>query len=224
MSNATRAAEPWDDHIGPLTHELRQEVSAVLHQMELLRTPALDDVTRRRSLGAIEGNAENLMVFVDDLARLDRLTRGDVVASCRPIDVAELVGAATSDRSRRIDWVPSSNGPAKCWSAFTDPQLIEQVVTGVLARCDRALLAADTAVIAFVAGSTEWYIDVVFTVDPAVLTDPDLFRPVTLDDGLSLYLAHRTAQLAGAELLVQRSGRCDAHLLRLPDARTAATP
>jgi signal transduction histidine kinase len=62
------------DYIGPLTHELRQEVSAVLHQVELLKTPSLDELTRRRSLGAIEDNAENLMAFVDDLVCLGRVS------------------------------------------------------------------------------------------------------------------------------------------------------
>jgi hypothetical protein len=66
---------------------------------------------------------------------------------------------------------------------------------------------------------------VVFTAaDPPGPSEPGQFRSAVLDDGLSLYLARKSAELVGATSAVQRSGRRDSFLLRLPEVAAATTP
>lgn len=214
MSNPSESVEPWNHHIGPLTHELRQDVSAVLHQVELSRISDLDETARRRSLGAIEESAENLMVFVDDLVRLGRVARGDVAVNRRTVDLDDLISALGRDRARRIRWGAPLEGSA--WTIFTDPLVVDQIVAGLLDRDDRD--DDDAVVTAFALRSTDGGIDVVFTSDGSRPIDSALFRSPTLDDGLSVYLAQRMAELIGADVGVLRSGRRDGHLLRLPEA------
>jgi hypothetical protein len=229
MSSAQEAAEPWSDWIGPLTHELRQEVSAVLHQVELLKSSSLDELTRRRSLGAIEDNAECLMAFVDDLVCLGRVTRGEVRASCRPVDLDDLIDGAGRDRARQFLWTrPSdrasdraSDGAPEGWSTSTDPIIIDQIVTLLLDRYDREGLDSDAVVSAYALSADDGFIDVVFAADPPGPSEPGQFRSAIFDDGLSLYLARKTAELVGADVGVQRSGRRDSFLLRLPQVTGA---
>jgi hypothetical protein len=224
MSSASETAEPWGDFIGPLTHELRQEVSAVLHQVELLKTSSLDELTRRRSLGAIEDNAENLMAFVDDLVCLGRVERGDVRANCRPVDVDDLITGSGRDRARQVRWTHPSDRPSDGRSTSTDPIIIDQIVTLLLDRYDRDGLDSDAVVGAFALSADDGFIEVVFTTDRSGPIEPGQFRSATLDDGLSLYLARKSAELVGADVGVQRSGRKDSFLLRLPEVTAATTP
>jgi hypothetical protein len=216
MSSARELAETWDDHIGPLTHELRQEVSAVLHQVELLKSPALDELTRRRSVGAIENNAEILMGFVDDLVCLGRVNRGDVRVNCRSVDLEDLITGSGRDRTRQVRFAASPDRPSEVLWTDTDPIIVDQIVTGLLDRYDREGLAADAVVSASALRADDGSIDVVFTSGGSTRMEIDQFRTATLDDGLSLYLARRLAELIGADVGVLRSGRRDSFLLRLP--------
>lgn len=222
MSSASEM-EAWSDWIGPLTHELRQEVAAVLHQVELLKTASFDELMRRRSLDAIEDNAENLMAFVDDLVCLGRVTRGDVRASCRSVDLDDLITDSGRDRARQVRWTAPSDRPSERWSTSTDPVIVDQIVTGLLDRYDREGLDSDVVVSAFALGAGDGFIDVVFTTDRSGPFEPGQFRPATLDDGLSLYLARKLAELAGADVGVLRAGRRDSYVLRLPGMVAAAT-
>jgi K+-sensing histidine kinase KdpD len=212
-----RSEEPWSEYIGPFTHELRQEVSAVLHQVELLKSTSIDETTRRRSLDAIEDNAENLMVFVDDLARLHRLARGDVTVSCREVDIEDLLTSSAQDRTRPLRCLVQGDGSAEAVSTHADPVIVDHVVTGLLDRFDRHGLDADVVVNAWAARSSEGCIDVVFSAERQRPTEPVGFRSATVDDGLDLYVARRTAELVGGDVGVLKSGRRDCFLLRLPD-------
>jgi hypothetical protein len=216
MSSAAELAEPWDDYIGPLTHELRQEVSAVLHQVELLKMPAIDELTRRRSVGAIEDNAEILMGFVDDLVCLGRVNRGDVRVNSRSVALEDLVVGSGRDRTRRVRLTAAPDHPSEALWTDTDPIIVDQIVTGLLDRYDREGLAPDAVVSAAASRAHDGSIDVVFTSGDSAPIEIDQFRSATLADGLSLYLARRLAELLGAELGVLRSGRRDRFLLRLP--------
>jgi hypothetical protein len=222
VSSASEFPEPWGDYIGPLTHELRQEVSAVLHQVELLKSSTLDELTRRRSLGALEDNAEQLMAFVDDLVCLGRVTRGEVSASSRPVDVGALLTGAGLDRARKVEWAGPRDPPSREWPTYTDPTIVEQIVTGVLDRYDRDGLGSDAVVSAHALRADDGFVDVVFTTDGSPPIETGQFRSTTLDDGLSLYLARKLAELVGADVGVPCSGRRDSFLLRLPEANAAA--
>jgi hypothetical protein len=218
MSSAPEVAETktWDDHIGPLTHELRQEVSAVLHQVELLKTSAIDELTRRRSIGAIEHNAEILMAFVDDLVCLGRVNRGDVRVKSRSVDVEDLIVGSGRDRTRQVRFAAPPDHPSEVLWTETDPIIVDQIVTVVLDRYDREGLVPDAVVSASALRADDGAIDVVFTSGGSSPIEIEQFRSATLDDGLSLYLARRLAGLLGADVGVLRSGRRDSFLLRLP--------
>lgn len=221
MSNASTAAEPWPDFIGSLTHELRDEASAVLHQVELLRSNGLDELTQRRSLAAIAANADNLMSFIEDLSELGRIMRGEVSTSCRQIELDELIGGSVHDRARLLDW-HTPPGAADAWSTFTDPLIVDQIVTGVLDRYYRNEVDANAVLCAHAHRSNEHYIDVVFDSDQSGLSEPAPFRTVTLDDGLSMFVAHKSAELVGGELGLIGTSRRGSYLLRLPQAETRA--
>jgi len=216
MSNASIAAEPWADLIGSLTHELRHEVSAVLHQVELLRGNVVDELTQRRSLAAVEANAENLMGFIDDLTELGRIMRGEITPTFRSIDVGELIGASADDRARHLDWKAPVTTGNDAWSTFTDPLIVDQIVTGVLNQYDRDDPDADAVVSAYAQRSTDQYIDVVFTSDTSGLVGVEPFRSATLDDGLSMFVAHKSAELVGGTFGMLGSSRRGSYLLRLP--------
>lgn len=220
MSNASTASEPWPDFIGSLTHELRHEVSAVLHQVELLRSDALDELTRGRSLAAIGVNAENLIGFIDDLTALGRLMRGEVSTSCRPIDVGELIGGSVHDRARPLDWHAPADGPADLWSTYTDPLIVDQIVTGVLDQYSRHEVDDNAVVSAYAQRSSDRYIDVAFTSGRPGPFDAAPFRTATLDDGLSMFVAHKSAELVGGEFGMIGSSRHGSYVLRLPPADT----
>ena len=219
--NAPIAAEPWPDLIGSLTHELRHEASAVLHQVELLRGNVLDDVTRQRSLAAIEANAENLMGFIDDLTELGRIVRGEVTPVCRSIDIGELIGAAADDRARQLDWKAPITAGNAAWSTFTDPHIVDQIVTGVLNQYDRHA-DAGAVVSAYARRSTDRYIDVVFTSNTSRALGSEPFRSATLGDGLSMFVAHKSAELVGGTFGVLGSTRRGSYLLRLPHAERSS--
>jgi K+-sensing histidine kinase KdpD len=217
MSSQPRSDEPWNDHIGPFTHELRQEVSAVLHQVELLKGTSIDEATRRRSLHAIEDNAENLLAFVDHLARLDRLARGDITVTCRQVDIDDLLASSAQDRTRALRCVVHSDGSTEAVSTHADPVIVGQVVTGLLDRFDRDGLDPDVVVNAWAARSDERFIDVVFSAEQHPPAEPGEFRSATIDDGLDLYVARRTAELVAGDVGVLRTGGRGWFLLRLPD-------
>jgi hypothetical protein len=220
MSDAPNSAEPWPDFIGSLTHELRHEVSAVLHQVELLIGSPLDELTRRRSLGAIAANAERLMDLIDDLTDLGRIVRGDITPMCRSVDVSELIGASVQDRERHVDWTAPIDLDDAPWSTYTDPLIVDQIVTGVLDRFDRD---AAESVTAFLRRPSARFIDVVFTADPdrsACTT----FRSATLDDGLSMFLARKSAQLIGGDFGPLDEPRPEAYLLRLAAGSRPVVP
>ena len=221
MSNASTSAEPWPDFIGSLTHELRHEVSAVLHQVELLRSNALDEPTQRRSLAAVEANAENLMGFIDHLGELGRIMRGDVSTSCRRIDVDELIGGSVRDRTRHVDWHAPAKGAADVWSTYTDPLIVDQIVTGVLDQYSRDEVDANAVVSAFAQRSGDRYIDVAFTSGRPGPFDPAPFRTATLDDGLSMFVAHKSAELVGGQFGMIGSSRRGSYVLRLPHVETS---
>lgn len=216
MSIQSKSEESWDADIGLLAHELRQEVSAVLHQVELLKIASIDEATRRRSLDAIEANAEKLMSFVDDLTRLDRLTRGEVTATCREVDIGELIAGSGQDRARPLCCPVQHDGSSEVLSVYTDPIVVDQVIAGLLGRFDG--IDVDGAVNAWALRTDDKFIDVIFTAERERPSGSVEFRSATLEDGLDLYVARRTAELAGADVGVQRSGRHDCYLLRLPDA------
>jgi len=222
MSNASTAAEPWPDFIGSLTHELRHEVSAVLHQVELLRSDVLDELTQRRSLAAIEANADNLMGFIEDLSELGRIMRGEVSTSCRRIDVDELIGGSVHDRARQLDWHAPAGGPADVWSTYTDPLIVDQIVTGVLDQYYRDESDATAVLSAHAQRSNDRFVDIVFTSNHAGPFDPVPLRTATLDDGLSMFVAHKSAELVGGEFGMIGASRRGSYLLRLPHAETRA--
>lgn len=217
MSDASTTAELGPDLMGSLAHELRHEVSAVLHQVQLLRAGALDESTRQRSLAAIESNAESLMGFVDALDELGRIGRGEVTPACRQIDIDELIGASAQDRARPLDWTAPLAGGTEGWSAFADPLIVDHIVTGVLGQY-RDQLDEAAQVSAYAQHSIDRYIDVVFTSHDADRRPTAPFRAANLADGLPLFVAGRAAELMGATLGVVGAVRNGTYLLRLPQA------
>ena len=225
-------AEGWPQLVGALSHELRHEVSAVMHQIELLDTLHNDtlhndtlhndeihnDETRsdatsmRRSLDALGVNAERLMRFVEHLDELGRIARMERRAQCRPIDVSHLVCAAIEDRVHTVEWTPPQSDPV--WSVHADQAAVTAIVTSLLDHLDDVDAGESVAV-----DSTrvdENFIDLRFAAT-ASWVGPT-YRPATIDDGLSLFVAHLAAQSMGGEFGPSTTTPVTSFTLRLVDA------
>ena len=217
MSDATTMAT-GPEFTEALAHELRHDVSAVLHQAELLRNDELDENGRRRSLDAIESNAEGLLRLTDDLTELGRIIRGETIASRRPISVADLIVGAVRDRARPFGWRSPGCSNAREWAVDTDPLLVRRVLSGLLDACCGENDVGDDTVTAGALRSTEEFVDIVVTSDQASPPTDDGYRELTIADGLSMLLVSASAQLVGGSVAIQGIGRARTFRLRLPRA------
>ena len=223
IANADTAATAearCSDFLGSLTHELRHEVSAVLHQVELMGLVTIDEPTRRRSMAAIASNADRLMAVIDDLSALERVARGEITTTCSSIEIGELIGSALLDREPHVDWTGPVCVPSEPWNAHTDPVIVDRIIGRVLDRYHRD----DTeSVSASARRSADRFIDVVFTIGAEPPPPSTPYRSATMDDGVSMYLARRSAELVDGDFGPLAGSHTGSYLLRLPEA-AARTP
>lgn len=215
MSNATATATAWPDLIEALAHELRHDVSAVLHQCELLRVDGLGENVRRRSLNAIETNAEGLLRFTDDLSELGRMLRGDVAPKLRSIDIAELIGETVGDRETPLHWSQPNVSEYEMCTVEADPVLVRVIVTGILEACTESSDRMDPDVVTASAQQAGEFVDVVFARAPIAVPIDAPYRDVTIKDGLSMLLVSTSARLIGGTVATCGTGGAKAFRLRL---------
>ena len=227
------------DLISAIGHELRNIVGPIVHQIELMEHLDLDEPLRARSRRAIIESASELNRFIDGIADLERLERGE--HSQEPIafdldvllddlldlddDLAEhgagsaavaaLAGASSGGSSGAStdgadDARPRIRTGERAGWVVADPVSIRRVIGILASGCEARFDGAAVAV-----RRSEDSVDLTFCRPGCA--DDTTHRAVTVDDGLLAWVASVLAAQSGAEVRADSAG--GSFRLRLPTAR-----
>lgn len=125
--------------LGDLAHEMRTPLTVIDGYVEAM----IDDVmpTSRHNVAMIGDESRKLRRLSDDLSALSKAEEGRIALQARPLDVADIAGAATrrlipqaQDAGVSLDIV----GPDEPVVANCDPDRIAQVVTNLVGNALRA--------------------------------------------------------------------------------------
>jgi PAS domain S-box-containing protein len=83
-----------DEFLAALSHELRTPLNPILGWTKLLQTQKLTTVKTSEALSAIERNAKQQIVLVEDLLDISRIVQGKFKITVQPVDLAAILNAA----------------------------------------------------------------------------------------------------------------------------------
>ena len=105
LTNARRDAESAsrakDEFIAMLSHELRNPLSPILTALQLMRLRGTDTAERERTI--IERQVKHLVVLVDDLLDVSRITSGKVDLDKTPVELADVIATAVETTSPLLE-------------------------------------------------------------------------------------------------------------------------
>jgi PAS domain S-box-containing protein len=135
--HAQEANRLKEDFLATLSHELRTPLNALLGWTQMLKSPALDEATRRRALESVERNAQAQAVLINDLLDVSRVMSGKLRLEERRVDLQAVVLAAADAvrpavRAREIDLAVSLT-PLD-GDVIGDPDRLQQVIWNLLAN------------------------------------------------------------------------------------------
>lgn len=135
-SEAEAANRAKDEFLATLSHELRTPLNAILGWATLLRNRQLDEVTTQQALETIERNALTQAQLIEDLLDVSRIITGNLKLKRAPVELAEVVSAATQSLSlpiqqKKIDLKFSIQTPA---IVDGDATRLQQIVWNLLAN------------------------------------------------------------------------------------------
>ncbi len=135
--HAQEANRVKEDFLATLSHELRTPLNALLGWMQMLKSPAVDEATRRRALESVERNAQAQSVLINDLLDVSRVMSGKLRIDPRPVDLQSVVLAAVDAvrpavRAREIDLGVSLTPIGG--EVLGDPDRLQQVVWNLLSN------------------------------------------------------------------------------------------
>lgn len=204
-TSGSRPGSDGFEMVSAIGHELRNIVGAVIHQIELLSGDELDEPLRVRSRAAVVESAYELNRFVDALTDLERLHRGELVASRAAVELDELLDSVVDESAWGKHERGDAPGPELVHVAevepsevLVDPPTIRRVLTMAIAE-SVARLGAVT-----ISSTREGeYAHITFDGAEGAETG---HRSVGIDDGLGLWVASQLAQLSEARLETTASG------------------
>ncbi|MBC7803706.1 MAG: PAS domain S-box protein, partial [Candidatus Parcubacteria bacterium] len=88
------ASRRLNDFIAVLAHELRNPLAPIRNSVRLLETVGADPAALAKVRGIIDRQSGQLARIVDDLLDINRITRGALTVSRRPLDMREVVSRA----------------------------------------------------------------------------------------------------------------------------------
>ena len=124
-----------DEFLAMLAHELRNPLAPMRHGLQILQLAGDKPQVVAQTRDVINRQVQHMSRLVDDLLDISRITRGRVELRKRPVDLAEVVGAAVDEvrpliESRRHGLtVAQPGGPAR---VVGDPTRLTQVLTNLL--------------------------------------------------------------------------------------------
>lgn len=137
------------DLVANVSHELRTPVTAIRGFLELMEDDAMPPEARREFVGLMAGEAERLQRLVDEQMQLARLDSGELPLVREPMDLAELVRAASRPRAvlAERDGVVLRVEAGSPVPMHGDPTRIEQVLLILLDNALRHTPAAGTVTV-----------------------------------------------------------------------------
>jgi PAS domain S-box-containing protein len=87
------------DFLGVLSHELRNPLASIRAAVRVLDRAAPGSAEKRRAIGVVTRQANQLAHLVDDLLDVTRVARGKVVLARTDVDVGEVVAGAVEDHA-----------------------------------------------------------------------------------------------------------------------------
>jgi PAS domain S-box-containing protein len=135
--HAQEANRLKEDFLATLSHELRTPLNALLGWTQMLKSPGVDEATRRRAMESIERNARAQAVLINDLLDVSRVMSGKLRLEQQPVDVQAVILAAVDAvrpavRAREID-LGVSLAPIP-GEVIGDPDRLQQVVWNLLSN------------------------------------------------------------------------------------------
>ncbi|HUF54691.1 MAG TPA: ATP-binding protein [Dehalococcoidia bacterium] len=136
MSESQRIDDVRRDFVANVSHELRTPLSGVKSVIETLRGGAVDDPKVARDfLQRAESETERLVQLVEELLALSRIESGQLQFRDEPVNMAELVDAATERmrpyaRHSGVELSVDTNGTEQAVAG--DPGALERAVVNLL--------------------------------------------------------------------------------------------
>lgn len=96
-----RSNRAKDEFLAMLGHELRNPLAPIVTTLQLMKLRAPDTLAAERD--AIESQVRHISDMVDDLLDVARIARGKVVLNAVPVDIADVVAAASEAARPLID-------------------------------------------------------------------------------------------------------------------------
>ena len=132
-ADAEAANRAKDDFLGMLGHELRNPLAAIISAVSVLDRIGQQDDVAVRARGAIRHQITHLGRLVDDLLDIAHVTSGDIVLSCKPLNLATSVQRSVSDLAStgRLERHVIDVRAEPVW-ANADPSRLNQIVANLL--------------------------------------------------------------------------------------------
>jgi signal transduction histidine kinase len=92
-----------DEFLATLAHELRNPLAPVMHAVQLMESPAADDLQRQWGRQVIARQVQRMALLLDDLLDVSRITRGRLELRKDYVDLGSLVGSAVETARPLID-------------------------------------------------------------------------------------------------------------------------
>ena len=136
VTDLRRAESMRREFVANVSHELRTPVAGIKALVETLEDGALDDrEAAREFLGRMHVEVDGLAQLVEELLELSRVESGRVALNRRPIDLAELVGAAAErlrPQAERQGLDLVIDLPSGLPAIQADPERLQQVVVNLV--------------------------------------------------------------------------------------------
>jgi PAS domain S-box-containing protein len=205
--------------VSVLSHEIRNPLSPILNEIELLKMKEDTPVEIRESVDIISRQVDTMVSLVKDLLDVSRVERGKITLNKSEIDLSESIRNAMVTTKPLIDvasqhiTVSASEEPIHI---FADPLRIEQIITNLLNNASK--YSDRNSHIKIILEKTKENA-VIRVVDNGVGIPSEAFESIfglfTQNEkmsrlkgglGVGLYLSRELARLHGGDVFVQSEG------------------
>ena len=228
VQNKQRQVEQRDLFLATLSHELRNPLGAVMAALRLLQSGISDPEQLKRTLAAIDRQANQMTALLDDLLDVARITKGKIELKRAPTRLSDVINESIESVSasfdRRHQKVEVDLGDRPCW-IYGDAVRLRQIVINLLTNASRySPEGQETSVVLEVHSSTNassWGTAEIQVTDHGIGIPPEMqeriFEPFeqlgrTHNEaseglGLGLSLSRRLAELHGGTVSVHSEGK-----------------
>jgi signal transduction histidine kinase len=137
QKQAESANRAKDEFLATVSHELRTPLTAILGWANVFKMEWSNKAPSYRALEAIERNARKLQELIEDLLDISRITAGKLHLDTCPIDLADVIEAATEVVRPAINakgLTLRTYMPADSRTAVGDDQRLQQVIWNLLSN------------------------------------------------------------------------------------------